>query len=96
MASLALLVIKCHLVLHAGKSAGMILRQINAEALADAQTLHMEQTCDLLQACSLSTAAQPATPTRGAAVDPSGSPHSQLPARQASVQLTPQLLLQKW
>lgn len=39
---------------HAGKSAGMILRQINAEALADAEALHLEQTCDMLQACSLS------------------------------------------
>ena len=32
----------------------MILRQINAEALADAKALHLEQTCDMLQACSLS------------------------------------------
>lgn len=39
----------------AGKSAGMILRQINAEALAEAETLHVEQTCDMMKMCSLSS-----------------------------------------
>jgi len=38
-----------------GKSAGMIMRQINADALAEAKALHLEQTCDLLQACHLSS-----------------------------------------
>ena len=47
---------KCVLV-SAGKSAGMIMRQINADALAEAKTLHLEQTCDLLQACHLTTEA---------------------------------------
>lgn len=47
----------------AGKSAGMILRQINAEALADAKALHLEQTCDMLQACSLSREGPSAHPT---------------------------------
>ena len=42
-------------VLCAGKSAGMILRQINAEALAEAKTLHLEQTCDMMKQCSLNS-----------------------------------------
>ena len=37
-----------------GKSAGLLLRQINADALAEAKALHLEQTCDMLTACSLS------------------------------------------
>ncbi len=41
------------MMLYTGKSAGMIMRQINADALAEAKTLHLEQTCDLLQACHL-------------------------------------------
>lgn len=89
MTSVALLVPEWHAVVHAGKSAGMILRQINAEALADAQALHMEQTCSLFQAYSLSPAAQPATLTRGVGVAPSGQPHSHMHARQASTQLNP-------
>ena len=45
----------CHVLCTcAGKSAGMILRQINAEALAEAKTLHLEQTCDMMKHCSLS------------------------------------------
>ena len=45
------------MLVSAGKSAGMIMRQINADALAEAKTLHLEQTCDLLQACHLTTEA---------------------------------------
>ena len=37
----------------------MIMRQINADALAEAKTLHLEQTCDLLQACHLTAEANP-------------------------------------
>ena len=40
----------------------MILRQINAAALAEAKTLHLEQTCDLMKACSLSRDSQAAVP----------------------------------
>lgn len=40
----------------------MILRQINAEALAEAKTLHVEQTCGLLQACHLAAEAIPVSP----------------------------------
>lgn len=42
-------------MVYTGKSAGMIMRQINADALAEAKALHLEQTCDLLQACHLSS-----------------------------------------
>jgi len=31
------------------------MRQINADALAEAKALYLEQTCDLLQACHLSS-----------------------------------------
>ena len=72
----------------------MILRQINAEALADAQALHMEQTCSLFQACSLSAAAQPATPTGAAGAGPSIQPCAQLASRQASLTLDGRLLIQ--
>ena len=47
--------IETDMVLYTGKSAGMIMRQINADALAEAKALHLEQTCDLLQACHLSS-----------------------------------------
>ena len=62
----------------AGKSAGMILRQINAGALADARTLHLEQTCDMLRACCLSRDSQvagvPAPP--GAPASPAHQAHA--------------------
>ena len=64
---------------HAGKSAAMILRQINAEALADAKAFHLEQTCAWLQACHLSSQA-PTMDAGGASLDPL-SPHNQANAR---------------
>ena len=36
-----------------GKSAGMILRQINPGALAEAHAVHLDETCTMLQQCSL-------------------------------------------
>lgn len=43
----------------AGKSAGMILRQINPEALAEAHALHYDDTCHMLQRCSLTAEQMP-------------------------------------
>ena len=40
----------------------MILRQINAEALAEAESLHLEQTCDMMEKCSLSRHSHTAHP----------------------------------
>ena len=36
-----------------GKSAGIILRQIHPEALAQAKAVHLEETCSMLRQCSL-------------------------------------------
>lgn len=52
----------------------MIMRQINAAALAEAKTLHLEQTCDLLQACHLAENAQPVNPNPSHPTQP-GAPH---------------------
>ncbi|KAL0039027.1 hypothetical protein WJX77_005595 [Trebouxia sp. C0004] len=64
-----------------GKSAGMIMRQINADALAEAKALHLEQTCDLLQACHLSSDANVMDQK------PAHSSGSPVPSRQLGVRL---------
>lgn len=65
-----------HHLVYAGKSAGMILRQINAEALTDARALHLEQTCDMLQACSLSREGPSAHPTPLPGMPAAGQHHA--------------------